>query len=130
VARRRPRNSYEDYRGLFAASPALALAFALFLTALAGLPPGLIGLIAKVVVFRAIISGQVVWLAIVMGLNTVIALYYYVRWAAVLFDTDGIEVRKLAVPGVLRAALAITAAAAVVLGAYPQWVLHAVPGLR
>ena len=61
-------------------STAFALAF--FLACLAGLPPGLLGLFAKVVVFRAPVDQGVGWLAVVMAVNTVIGLYYYLAWAA------------------------------------------------
>jgi NADH-quinone oxidoreductase subunit N len=43
------------------------------------------GLFAKVAVFRAVISGGLTWLAVVMAVNVVIALFYYLRWAAALF---------------------------------------------
>ncbi|MGW4722175.1 NADH-quinone oxidoreductase subunit N [Streptomyces sp. NPDC004291] len=87
VARVRPRNRIEDYRGLYAASPAAALALAFFLLNLAGLPPGIIGLFAKVTVFSAAVDAGLGWLAVVMALNVVIALYYYLRWTALLFRT-------------------------------------------
>ena len=57
----------------------------LFRSCLAGLPPGLMGLFAKVAVFRAVISGGLTWLAVIMAVNVVIALFYYLRWAAALF---------------------------------------------
>ncbi|MFD0888291.1 NADH-quinone oxidoreductase subunit N, partial [Streptosporangium algeriense] len=81
VSRRAARNELDDYRGLAFRSPAAGLALAFFLLCLAGLPPGLAGLFAKIVVFRELIGGGVAWLAVVMAVNTVIGLYYYVAWA-------------------------------------------------
>ena len=52
--------------------------------ALAGLPPGVIGLLAKVVVFSSV-SGTVTWLAVVMAVNVAIGLVYYARWLLELF---------------------------------------------
>jgi NADH-quinone oxidoreductase subunit N len=129
VALTRPRQSVEDYRGLVSSSPVLALALAFFLTALAGLPPGLLGLIAKVVVFRAAVTGGAAWLAVVMAANTVIALYYYARLAALLFES-GPRRARLGVPAPTAAAVGVTAAAAVVLGFWPQALLAAVPSFR
>ncbi|MGV9688664.1 NADH-quinone oxidoreductase subunit N [Streptomyces sp. NPDC003444] len=152
VARVRPRNRIEDYRGLYAASPAAALALAFFLLNLAGLPPGIIGLFAKVTVFSAAVDAGLGWLAVVMALNVVIALYYYLRWTALLFRTPGEapqeapgEVPKEA-PGEVPAgapegaregsvalhrssapitlAIALTAAAGAVLSGYPQFALR------
>ena len=53
VARRHPRAAIEDVRGLVYTAPVTAVLLAFFLTALAGLPPGVAGLFAKVVVLRA-----------------------------------------------------------------------------
>jgi NADH-quinone oxidoreductase subunit N len=74
-----------DYRGLSGRQPRAAWPLGLFLLCLAGLPPGLMGLFAKVAVFRAVISGGLTWLAVIMAVNVVIALFYYLRWAAALF---------------------------------------------
>lgn len=128
VAAQRPRSALADYRGLFADSPLLALALAFFLTCLAGLPPGLIGLIAKVVVFRSAVGGDLVWLAVVLAVNTVIGLYYYVRLAAALFEPASGS-RRLPVPAPVGAGVALAAALAVGLGFWPQALLEVVPGL-
>ncbi|MEV4094765.1 NADH-quinone oxidoreductase subunit N [Streptosporangium saharense] len=81
VSRRAARNELDDYRGLAFRNPAAGLALVFFLLCLAGLPPGLVGLFAKIVVFRELVVGNVGWLAVVMAVNTVIGLYYYVAWA-------------------------------------------------
>ncbi|MEV6553404.1 NADH-quinone oxidoreductase subunit N [Streptomyces sp. NPDC051597] len=85
VARTRPLNRLADYRGLYAERPLVALALGFFLLCLAGLPPGIIGLFAKVTVFATAVDAGLGWLAVVMAFNVVIALYYYLRWTAVLF---------------------------------------------
>jgi NADH-quinone oxidoreductase subunit N len=85
VGRERPRNLLADYRGLARRAPLVGGALALFLAALAGLPPGLSGLFAKVAVFRATVEGEVGWLAVVVAVNTVLGLYYYLAWAVTLF---------------------------------------------
>jgi NADH-quinone oxidoreductase subunit N len=56
---------------------------------LAGLPPGLIGLFGKVVVFQAAVDGGAGWLAVVMAVNVVIGLAYYLYWTALLFAPAG-----------------------------------------
>jgi NADH-quinone oxidoreductase subunit N len=87
VRRRSPGHRLTDYRGLYATHPAAALALAFFLLCLAGLPPGVIGLFAKVTVFRSAVDAHLGWLAGVMAANVVIALAYYLRWTALLFRT-------------------------------------------
>ena len=88
VSRTASRNELDDYRGLVFRSPAAGLALAFCLICLAGLPPGLAGLFAKIVVFREIVDGGAGWLAVVMAVNTVIGLYYYVAWTARLFTPE------------------------------------------
>ncbi|MBQ0986192.1 NADH-quinone oxidoreductase subunit N [Streptomyces sp. F63] len=85
VVRTRPEGRISDFRGLWSARPAAALALGFFLLALAGLPPGIIGLFAKVAVFATAVEAGLGWLAAVMAVNVVIALSYYLRWTAVLF---------------------------------------------
>ncbi|WP_018654791.1 NADH-quinone oxidoreductase subunit N [Actinomadura flavalba] len=120
-------DSLADYQGLGRRSPAVAAALAFFLICLAGLPPGVMGLFAKVVVFRATVAGGVTWLAVIMALNTVIGLYYYLKWAVRLFGEPSGPAYATAVPGLpLRVVVAVTAAGAIVLSVAPQIVLQAV----
>ncbi|GAA2624827.1 NADH-quinone oxidoreductase subunit N [Streptomyces axinellae] len=79
----------DDFRGLVSARPLTALAMGFFLLCLAGLPPGVIGLFAKVTVFGAAVDAGLGWLAVVMAVNVVIALVYYLRWTALLFRPAG-----------------------------------------
>jgi NADH-quinone oxidoreductase subunit N len=74
-----------DYRGMARRTPWLGTAFVLALVGLAGLPPGLAGLFAKVVIIKALGSGGAWWLALVVAVNAVIGLAYYARVAAALF---------------------------------------------
>ncbi|MFF8613521.1 NADH-quinone oxidoreductase subunit N [Streptomyces sp. NPDC015350] len=143
VSRTNPGNRITDHRGLYATRPLAALAMAFFLLCLAGLPPGIIGLFAKVTVFSAAVDAGLGWLAVVMAVNVVIALYYYLQWTATLFrapagapEKTGEETPEPAaptpapapaehrVPASLTAAIALTAVAGVVLSGAPQTVLR------
>jgi NADH-quinone oxidoreductase subunit N len=68
----------EDYKGLGPRAPFLTVALAIFLVSLTGLPPTA-GFIGKLYLFAALVNNGWVWLAVVGALNSVIALYYYVR---------------------------------------------------
>ncbi|MGI5245668.1 NADH-quinone oxidoreductase subunit N [Dactylosporangium sp. CA-139066] len=81
----RDGGAIDDYRGMARRSPWFAGVLVLALAGLAGLPPGLAGLFAKVAVVRALLGGDATWLAIVVAVNAVIGLAYYVRAGAVLF---------------------------------------------
>ncbi|MQS12762.1 NADH-quinone oxidoreductase subunit N [Streptomyces kaniharaensis] len=131
---RRAGTSVDDFRGLFARRRWTALALAFFLLCLAGLPPGVIGLFGKVVVFRAAVDAGLGWLAVVMAVNVVVALYYYLLWTARLFapvaegEPVGEAVVERRLPVSLTATLSLTASAAVVLSVAPQLVLQVAGG--
>ncbi|MGW0730926.1 NADH-quinone oxidoreductase subunit N [Streptomyces sp. NPDC002851] len=124
VARVQPLNRLTDYRGLYAARPLAALALGFFLLCLAGLPPGIIGLFAKVTVFSAAVDAGLGWLAVVMAVNVVIALVYYLKWTAVLFRAPEGAPQRQAVPVPLTAAVALTAVLGIALSGAPQMVLR------
>ncbi|MBW8485103.1 NADH-quinone oxidoreductase subunit N [Actinomadura parmotrematis] len=119
-----------DFAGLARRAPGTAAALAFFLICLAGLPPGVMGLFAKVVVFRATLAGDVTWLAVVMAVNTVIGLYYYLAWAVRLFTVPAegtADAAYAARPGLpVRAAIAAAFGGAIVLSIAPQLVLQTV----
>jgi len=77
-----------DYAGLSKKHPALAAAMAVFMLSLIGLPPT-IGLIGKIYLFRAVIDGGFVWLAIIGVLTSLISAYYYLRVVVVMYMRDG-----------------------------------------
>ena len=119
------------YRGSARRAPWATGAFTLAMIGLAGLPPGLAGLFAKVVVVRALLSAGSAWLAVVVAVNAVLGLAYYVPAVAALFapaDSAADSAAELAA-GRARPAWPVTAAlaavtiAAVLLGFAPQWVL-------
>ncbi|MBK3569379.1 NADH-quinone oxidoreductase subunit N [Streptomyces sp. MBT62] len=124
VGRSRALNRISDYRGLYASNPLAALLLAFFLLCLAGLPPGVIGLFAKVTVFSAAVDAGLGWLAVVMAVNVVIALFYYLQWTALLFRAPEGEHDKHRVPAPLTAALALTGALGIALSGAPQLVLR------
>ncbi|MFI6083232.1 NADH-quinone oxidoreductase subunit N [Streptomyces sp. NPDC051217] len=143
VARTKPLNRLADYRGLASERPLVALAMGFFLLCLAGLPPGIVGLFAKVTVFSSAVDAGLGWLAVVMAVNVVIALFYYLQWTAVIFRApetaeDGRPEAEAPAPviqpaGTLVArrapapvlvAIGLTAVAGVALSGAPQLVLR------
>lgn len=124
VGRTQRLNRVSDYRGLYARSPLTALVLGFFLLCLAGLPPGIIGLFAKVTVFSAAVDAGLGWLAVVMAANVVIALFYYLQWTALLFRAPEGEPAKHRVPAPLTAAIALTAILGIALSGAPQLVLR------
>lgn len=74
----------EDLRGLFFRSPFLAILLALALLTLAGIPPTL-GFFAKFYVFKLAFNAGFLGLVIVALLTSILAAFYYLRIAALLF---------------------------------------------
>ena len=128
VARRTGSAEIDSYRGLFQYSPALAVLMTVFLFALAGIPP-LGGWVAKFVVFRALLSAGTFWgaaLAVLVAVNSVIALYYYANVARQMWFQDAPEGETTAVrvPFALTAALGIAGLGTLAFGIFPGLVTH------
>jgi NADH-quinone oxidoreductase subunit N len=123
VAFARRGGSYfiDDYKGLWGRSPVLATLLAAFLISLAGVPP-MAGMWAKAFVFIATINAKVYWLAIVMGVNTVVAVWYYLAVVKrMFFDEPAPESEApVEVPSLLRVAMAVAAVILVAAGLYPR----------
>jgi len=68
------------YDGLWRRNPWRAGALALALTSLAGLPPGVIGLVGKITALRPVVAQGWVWLAVIAAVNAVIGVAVYLRW--------------------------------------------------
>ncbi|MGW3950047.1 NADH-quinone oxidoreductase subunit N [Streptomyces sp. NPDC004752] len=124
VGRTKALNRVSDYRGLYTSNPVTALLLGFFLLCLAGLPPGIIGLFAKVTVFSAAVDAGLGWLAVIMAVNVVIALFYYLQWTALLFRAPEGEPARHRVPAPLTAAIALTGALGIALSGAPQLVLR------
>lgn len=123
VGTRHTAQRLTDYRGLIREEPLAGWALAFALVALAGLPPGIIGLLAKVVVFSSA-AGPATWLAVVMAVNVAIGLVYYARWLLELFrpaDVPGAS--RYDVPNAVGVAIGVTFAAGLGLSLLPGLLL-------
>lgn len=78
----------DSYAGLNSKSPILAGFMALFMFALAGIPP-MAGFFGKYYVFIAAIKADLVWLAIVGVVSSVISVYFYLRVVVYMYFKDG-----------------------------------------
>ena len=123
VARKTRSAVIDTYAGLFEYAPALAVMMSLFLFSLAGVPP-LGGWYAKLVVFKAVIDAgtkQAVILGVVAAVNSVVALFYYARVAAMMwFRPAPAEPGSGRVPAALGAAIALPAMVVLAVGVYPN----------
>ena len=79
---------FKDYAGLGKRNPGLALAMAIFMLSFTGVPPTL-GFAGKFFLFRAVLEGGYVGLAIVGMLASLISAYYYLRLVVVMYMQEG-----------------------------------------
>ena len=114
--------SIEAFRGLAQRHPALALASAVCLLSLAGLPP-LVGFIGKLLLFGAAIESGYVALAVVGAVNSAIALYYYVNLIRLMYLQAPTHVTSLRPSLGVQTGVALCAAATLLLGLFPSELL-------
>jgi NADH-quinone oxidoreductase subunit N len=90
--RRRGRALEEitDLSGLARTDPGLALALAVFMFSMAGIPP-LSGFFGKLYVFLAAVQGGMWTLAVIGVLTSVIGAYYYIRIVKVMYFDAPVE---------------------------------------
>jgi NADH-quinone oxidoreductase subunit N len=107
--------SVSDLRGLCASQPILGWAMVLCALSLLGLPP-LVGFFGKLPLFTSAISAGEYPLVIVLGINSAVAAYYYLRLAftPLLEKADASVERPHLSPFVTRKFAALVAAIAVV----------------
>jgi len=109
------------YRGLVRSRPFAGGALVLALTSLAGLPPGLLGLIGKVVALRPVLAEGWWVVAVLAALNAVLGVAVYLRWVRVLLEPAPAAGRhQLALHPSEAVALALGTIALVVLSVQPQ----------
>jgi len=75
---------YEKFAGMIKIMPMGAIVMALFMLSLAGVPPFSV-FWGKIYLMSATVDAGYFWLAIVMGLNSAIAAYYYLKLIVYMF---------------------------------------------
>ena len=84
VLRLRGSTRFDDLRGMARNDPWMGVPLVFAALTLAGFPPAVIGLVAKYVVIRPVVDSGYLWLAIVMGVNVMLGLAYYLRLVVTL----------------------------------------------
>ena len=116
-----------DYSGMLRRAPFLAIALALALIALIGVPPTGI-FIAKIYVFAAAINTQeplMTWLVIIGVVNSVVSAYYYLRVIKVMFLQAPIHTERVGASWPVNVALGVATLALLWLGVAPGTLLGA-----
>jgi NADH-quinone oxidoreductase subunit N len=109
----------EDFAGVYKRSPFLALGLAVCLISLTGIPPTA-GFVAKLLVFNAAVQANLVWLALIGVLNSVISAYYYLRVVLVMFTREPEQTATFMPSPYLGFAMVIAVVGLLVIGVYPN----------
>lgn len=84
------RTEIDSYAGLHLKSPVLAGFMALFMFALAGIPP-MAGFFGKYFVFLGAIQADLTWLAVVGVLSSTISVYFYLRVIVYIYFKPSVQ---------------------------------------
>jgi len=112
------REWLDELNGMFVRAPVAAIAMAIFLFSLTGLPP-LAGFIGKFYLFTALIQSRTtlfVTLAMIGVINSVVSLFYYARVLKHMFLHAPESDEPVVMPTVSRAVLVSLASLVVILG--------------
>ena len=110
-----------DYAGLGFQYPGLAAIMALFMFALAGMPPTA-GFIGKFYIFSAAIKAGYIWLAIIGVLNSLVSVYYYLRITVLMYMKPAeAELGPIAFPKGVTFAVVFTAVSVLAIGIFPGY---------
>ena len=116
-----------DYAGMLRRAPFLAIALALALIALIGVPPTGV-FIAKIYIFAAAVNtGETLmtWLVIIGVINSVVSAYYYLRIIKVMFLQPAIRSERIGASWPVNVALGVAALSMLWLGIAPGSLLTA-----
>jgi NADH-quinone oxidoreductase subunit N len=116
----------DDFAGLGTRQPYAAAAMSVFLLSLLGLPITA-GFFGKFYVFKVAINSKLVWLAVLMAINSTIGAYYYFRLIVVMYmrehkgEIPADSARALSPTAAMVVAVAV--AATLYLGLFPNHIL-------
>jgi NADH-quinone oxidoreductase subunit N len=122
VSRRSPTLLVTDFAGLRETAPLIAVGMAVFMISLAGVPPTG-GFWGKLVIFQAAIErGGTLGpaLAVVMLVNSVVSVFYYLLVPREMFLRDAVDRSRLRVPVLVTAVVALAMVAIVAIFVLPS----------
>ncbi len=111
-------DSLDDYRGLNERSPWFAFMMLILMFSMAGIPPFL-GFWAKLSVLQQVVSADMVWLAAVGVVFSIIGAFYYLRVVKLMYFDRPEESAPLRPGRDMRVLLSVNSLAVLVLGIFP-----------
>ena len=119
--------SLDDYAGLSQRQPFVAAMLSIYLLSLLGLPVTA-GFFGKFYIFKAAVNSHLLWLAVLMAINSVIGAYYYLRVIVVMYmrepSAEAAAQGPVQFPVGVNAVLLITFVGTILFGVYPNPVIN------
>jgi NADH-quinone oxidoreductase subunit N len=107
----------DDFSGLAAWAPLPAIAMAICLISLTGIPPT-VGFLGKFYIFLAAVKSDLVWLAVIGVLNSAISAFYYLRVIVYMYMREPEKQLARKPSPMLMTGIVIAALAALFFGLY------------
>ena len=123
ISNRINSDQIDDFAGMARRAPVLAAVLALAMISLIGVPPT-VGFWAKVYLFGAAINTDLVWLAVVGVINSVVSAYYYLRVVKMMYLNPAPDETAVTSQVPIRVAIMTTFAATLFFGIYPTPLLN------
>ena len=115
----RPHDDVRDFAGLWHERPGLAALMTVFLLSLGGFPPT-VGFIGKWYIFNAAVQENLIALAVLGVLTSVVSVFFYLRIVVMMYMTDEqAPGHRPKVPAIALAGMLIALAAVFYLGVLP-----------
>jgi NADH-quinone oxidoreductase subunit N len=111
-------DSLEDYKGLNARSPWFAAVMLMLMFSMAGVPP-FVGFWAKLAVIQAVLNVDMLWLAVVAVVLSVVGAYYYLRVVKLMYFDEPLDHAPVQGSGAMRFVLSLNGLAVLALGVFP-----------
>jgi NADH-quinone oxidoreductase subunit N len=119
--------SLDDYAGLSQRQPVVAAVLSIYLLSLLGLPVTA-GFFGKFYIFKAAVNSHLLWLAVLMAMNSIIGAYYYLRVIVVMYmrepSAEHASAPRVSFPLTVNVVLAVTAIGTILFGVMPNPVIN------
>jgi NADH-quinone oxidoreductase subunit N len=111
----------DDFRGLNQRSPWFAFLMLIFMFSMAGVPP-FVGFWAKLSVLKALVSADMVWLAVTAVVFSIIGAFYYLRIIKLMYFDTPQDTSAIEGASDMRVMLSVNGLAILALGVYPAFI--------
>jgi NADH-quinone oxidoreductase subunit N len=111
-------DNLDDFKGLNQRSPWFALMMLIVMFSMAGVPP-FIGFWAKLAVLKEVVAADMVWLAVVAVVFSIIGAFYYLRVVRLMYFDKAQDSARLEVPLDMRLLLSANGLAVLLIGVFP-----------